>query len=220
MPVLRSLLIGDTPSSWTSAGFEVIDADGRWVTAIGDITIELVGAGGDRGIVAWRFDDLELSDHHTIDGVQTLAPDEVEASPQAHQNLVSHLDHVVMFTPNIQRTISALEADGFEARRVRDIPGTDPIRQQVFFWAGPTIIELVGPAEPTGDEPASLWGLAITCDDLDVAVERLDGMLGNPKPAVQQGRRIATLRTRDVGISTAIAMMTPHQSSTSATDRA
>jgi len=215
VPVLQSLLIGDTAASWTRAGFDVTEIDGRAHTSIGDVAIELVGsdadAGSGSGIAAWRFHDLASAGDQTIDGVTTLGIDQQVSTGHEHRNLVSHLDHVVMFTPDLQRTIAALEAAGFESRRVRDIPGTEPLRQQVFFWAGSTIIELVGPAEPTGDEPASLWGLAVTCDDLDTAHDRLEGVLGTPKPAVQQGRRIATLRTRDVGISTAIALMTPHR---------
>lgn len=196
-----------------AAGFEIVESHGRARTAIGDVTIELVGSDDDRGIVAWRFDDLQqLEADHRIDGVPTLAAVDEEPLGLTHDNLVSHLDHVVMFTPDLQRTVGALENAGFEVRRVRDIPGTEPLRQQVFFWAGSTIIELVGPAEPTGDAPATLWGLAVTCDDLDLAHERLGGKLGTPKPAVQPGRRIATLRTRDIGISTAIAFMTPHSS--------
>lgn len=212
MPALRSLLIGDTSASWTNAGFDVVEAHGRAHTSIGDVTVELVGPDGGRGIVAWRFDDVELTEGQTIDGVQTLSAGERHVNDQHHSNLVSHLDHVVMFTPDLQRTIAALEATGFEARRTRDIPGTEPLRQQVFFWAGSTIIELVGPAEPTGDGPATLWGLAVTCDDLDAAHEHLGDVLSTPKAAVQPGRRIATLRTRDVDISTAIAFMTPHSS--------
>lgn len=211
MPALSSLIIGDTASSWIAAGFDVRESHGRSLTAIGDVEIELVGPDGGRGIVAWRFDDLELPGAATtIDGVQTLRSGARSTTELSHTNLVSHLDHVVMFTPDLHRTIEALEAAGFEARRIRGIPGTEPLRQQVFFWAGSTIIELVGPAEPTGEEPASLWGLAVTCGDLDAAHERLDGGLGAPKAAVQKGRRIATLRTRDLGVSTAIAFMTPH----------
>lgn len=222
MPELRSLLIGDTTASWVAAGFDVSERHGRARTAIGDVTIELVGPDDGRGIVAWRFDALgTLSEDRTIDGVRTLEgesqlDDDSAHNHREHANLVSHLDHVVMFTPDLQRTVAALEAAGFEARRTRDVPGTEPLRQQVFFWAGSTIIELVGPAEPTGDGPATLWGLAVTCDDLDAAHDRLDGRLGTPKAAVQAGRRIATLRTRDLGVSTAIAFMSPHGGSSDA----
>lgn len=212
MPTLRSLIIGDTAAAWTAAGFTVKDNNGRASTGIGDIEIELVGAEGGRGIVGWRFDETQLPpDINSIDGVQTLRGGTEPAPALDHPNTVSHLDHVVMFTPDLQRTVAALTSSGFETRRTRNVPGTEPLRQQVFLWAGSTIIELVGPAEPTGDDPASLWGLAVTCDDLDAAHASLAGGLGTPKPAVQTGRRIATLRTRDLDISTAIAFMTPHE---------
>lgn len=208
MPVLHSVLVGDTASAWAAAGFEVDETHGRARVVIGEIRIDLVGPDDGRGIVAWGFDDID-DGRNDIDGITTIRAAAADPPPQ-HDNLVSHVDHVVMFTPDLQRTMAALEQAGFEPRRVRDIPGTEPLRQQVFYWAGPTIIELVGPAAPTGDGPATLWGLAVTCDDLDLACDRLDGALTDPKPAVQPGRRIATLRTRDLDISTAIAFMSPH----------
>lgn len=209
MPVLRSLIIGDNASSWAAGGFDVVDRHGRAHTTIGEVTIELVGPDDGRGIVAWRMDGIEVDQ---IDGITTLngAPSMTETEAPTHSNLATHLDHVVMFTPDLQRTVEALEANGFEARRIRDIPGDGPTKQQVFFWAGPTIIELVGPVEPTGNGPASLWGLAITCSDLDLASERMGERLGQSKVAVQPGRRIATLRTRQLDISTSIAFMSPH----------
>ena len=59
---------------------------------------------------------------------------------------------------------------------------------------------------------AALWGLALTCDDLDRAKDTLGGMLSDPKTAVQPGRRIATLRTRDLDISAPIVLLSPHLS--------
>jgi len=208
MPALRSILVGDSAGPWAAAGFQVDESHGRARVVIGEIRIELVGPEDGRGIVAWGFD--EFDSQNDIDGITTITAAPTDDPPPRHENLVDHIDHVVMFTPNLQRTIAALEHAGFEARRVRDVPGTVPLRQQVFFWAGPTIIELVGPAEPSGDGPATLWGLAVSCNDLDLAHDHLAGALTAPKPAVQPGRRIATLRTRDLDISTAIAFMSPH----------
>lgn len=216
MPVLRSLIIGDLASSWAAGGFDVRHDRGRASTRIGAVEIELVGPDDGRGIIAWRFDADELPS--SLDGITTLRaiPDghggaaSKGGSEPSHENRASGLDHVVMMTPDLTRTVGALEAAGFEARRTRNVPGPGPARQQVFFWAGQTIIELVGPVEATGDEPATLWGLAITSDDLDAAHEALGDRLDTPKPAVQPGRRIATLRTRDLDISTAIALMSPH----------
>jgi hypothetical protein len=216
VPVLRSLIIGDTASAWTAGGFEVVEQHGRAHTTIGEVTIELAGPDGGRGIVAWRID--EIGEIVEIDGITTLRapPPATELPSPGHPNLSTHLDHVVMFTPDLDRTVGALAACGFEARRIRDVPGNDQPKKQVFFWAGPTIIELVGPVEPTGSGPASLWGLAVTCANLEAAGRHLGDRLGQPKDAVQRGRRIATLRTRDLDISTPIALMTPHQGGTDA----
>jgi hypothetical protein len=82
----------------------------------------------------------------------------------------------------------------------------------VFFWAGDVIVELIGPdeGEPTTDEPASVFGLALSATDLDATAAHLGDLLGTPKDAVQPGRRIAGLRGRQVGISLPIAVMSPH----------
>lgn len=224
MPALTSLLISDTAAAWRAGGFTVSEGDGgpAPLVRIGDIVIELVGddaahAEGRRGIVGWRLADLTAAAMETgaIDGVPTHTPtgiDLTSTSPD-HPNGVSSIDHVVMFTPDLARTVDAMTAGGFEARRTRDVPGSEPARQQVFFWAGDTIVELVGPVEPTGDDDASLWGLALTCDDLDLTCQSLGDKATPPKTAVQPGRRIATLKTRDLGISTAVALMSPHPGS-------
>ncbi len=215
MPVLRSLIIGDNASAWAAGGFDVIEHHGRAHTMVGDVSIELIGPSDGRGIVAWRMDGADVDE---IDGITTLrsSPPAAEVETPRHSNLSTHIDHVVMFTPDLDRTVAALEACGFEARRIRDVPGKGEPKRQVFFWAGPTIIELVGPLEPTGAGPASLWGLAITCADLDAARDHLGDRLGQPKEAVQQGRRIATLRTRDLDMSPSIAFMSPHSEATDA----
>lgn len=215
MAALRSLIVGDRASAWSAAGFDVVQRRGRARTRIGDVDIELVGPDDGRGIIGWRFDAPDLPSE--IDGIATSRAPALDGdeAPE-HPNRVHQVDHVVMFTPNLQRTTAALTAAGFEARRTRDIPGSEPPKQQVFLWAGSTILEVVGPVAPSGSGPASLWGLALTSDDLDDTVAFLGDRIGSPKPAVQAGRLIATLRTRDLDISTSIAIMSPHPGSSDA----
>jgi hypothetical protein len=81
--------------------------------------------------------------------------------------------------------------------------------KQVFFRLGEVILELVGQPEATGDGPPGFFGLAITVDDLDALAGQLGDRLGTIKDAVQEGRRIATLRHRDIGMSVATAFMSP-----------
>ena len=62
----------------------------------------------------------------------------------------------------------------------------------------------------TADRPARLWGLTHVAPELEVAVELLGELAGTPKDAVQPGRRITTLRTRELGMSVRTALITPH----------
>lgn len=229
MPELRRLLVGDNPDAWIEAGFSVTNNE----TSIGGISLRFVepehpaasGAGGiSGGIVGWELTDIGTDSEpdaaeHSIDGIFTAKTDGPPAEPISHANGVSHLDHVVVMTPDIERTTTALRSSGLSAKRTREVPGTDPVKLQVFFWAGETILEVVGPAVATGTGPASIWGLAVTTNDMDQAVAAVGPNISTPKPAVQPGRQIATINTRGLGMKTALALMTPHVPTDSPSDR-
>ncbi len=218
MPELRRLLVADDPASWAKAGFSI---DGG-TTSIGAIGVrfvpsEPVGANGvaDRsGVIGWELTDV---DDGSIDGLWSLAAPDEPTSPTVvhHPNRVSRIDHVVINTPDVRRTVDALRGFGFSPRRTVDVPGTK--RRQVFMWAGEAILEIVGPSpdpagpsDPASAAPAAFWGLAMTTDDMEAAVAALGPMLSSPKDAVQPGRQIATVKTDDLGMGTALAFMTPH----------
>jgi hypothetical protein len=118
-----------------------------------------------------------------------------------------------MLTPDLDRTVAELEAQGFDLRRRRDAPTPGGSTRQAFFRAGEPIVEVVLAPEgsrvardPAG--PARLWGLAFGVDDLERTARSLGGLLGTPRDAVQPGRRIATLRD-EAGLGPAIAFMSP-----------
>lgn len=199
MPVLAELTIADDPDSWRAAGFTV-DEDGQCV--IGHVRCWLRPEDGRAGITAWAIEGLD--EVAPIDGVPTTAPTRAVPEPWTHPNGSTQLDHVVVSSPDSNRTRTALEAAGIPAKRTRDIGRG---MQQIFFRAGEVIIELVGPVEPTGDTPAGFYGLAINVQDIDATKVGLGDRVTAPKDAVQPGRRIATLKTGDLGITTAIAFM-------------
>lgn len=199
MPVLAALTIADDPDAWRDAGFTVDDG-GQCV--IGHVRCWLRPEEGRSGITAWALDGLD--EIAPIDGVPTTAPTHDVPEPWEHSNGSTLLDHVVVSSPDSNRTKAALEAVGLPAKRTRDIGRG---MQQIFFRAGEVIIELVGPVEPAGDAPAGFYGLAINVRDIDATKAGLGDRLTDPKDAVQPGRRIATLKTRDLGITTAIAFM-------------
>ena len=202
MPTLVELTVADEPDTWREAGFAV-DDEGQCV--IGHVRLWLRPSDGAKGVVGWALDGVPEVD--TIDGLPTTVPSQDPPDAWDHPNGSTLIDHVVLASPDLPRTRDALEAAGFDVRRVRDTESYGSAMQQVFFRAGEVILELVGPPEPNGDRPAGFFGLAVNVRDIDETKSLLGDRLGEPKDAVQPGRRIATLRGRDLGITTAIAFM-------------
>ena len=204
LPALAGLDIADPPDVWRRLGFTVA-ADGTCV--VGTVTLRLLGEQAGEGIVGWTLRPGLAPPPALVDGIPTAAGDSAPAAPTAHPNGALGLDHVVVHTQDLRRTLSALEGTGMEVRRVRDA-GTQ--LRQAFLWAGDVLLEVAGPPEPAGDDPAHLWGLVVVAPDLG-AVAALPGEpLGSVRDAVQPDRRIATVR-RELGSSVPLAFMTPHR---------
>src|SRR6185436_4145406 len=123
-----------------------------------------------------------------------------------------HIDHVVLLTPNLARTVEALASIGLTPRGERDSDTYGAPMRQVFFRMGEVILELIGQIDSAGEGSPGFFGIAVTVDDLDALATQLGERLGEAKEAVQEGRRIATLRHREVGMSVATAFMTPEPS--------
>lgn len=181
MAEFAALLVGDPPEVWSRLGFVVDDA----AVAVSGVRLRL-GA-PTAGLSAW-----------------VLRDDEEEPPPTpGHPNGVREIDHVVLLTPNLDRTIDDLSADGFDLRRVRDAGNG---LRQAFFRLGPVILEVVGDS----DGEQRLWGITFTVHDLDATAAFLGDRLKAAKDAVQPGRRIATL-DRSAGSTVPIAFMSaPH----------
>lgn len=202
--------VGDDPAAWAALGFTV-EAD---VARLGSVDVRLVGAGGERGrgLVGWTLAASDTASDTAasgdVDGLPTRFALPTASPPgagSAHPNGVVSIDHLVVLTPDLDRTTEALGAAGVEARRTREAGRG---RLQRFFRLGEVVLEVVGPIEPSGDGPATFFGLALTVADLDATVGHLAGRIGDPKDAVQPGRQIATLRTGDE-VSVPIAVMSP-----------
>jgi hypothetical protein len=179
-PELDELLVADPPGVWADLGFTVAGDE----VVVGGVRIRL-GVEG-QGIVGWSL---------------RTGPPDAPPEPVQHPLGVSGIDHVVMLTPDFDRTLGALRADGFDHRSTRDAGNGF---RQAFFVLGPCLLELGGPAE--GD--TRLWGLTLVVDDIHAAAARLGNRLGHVKDAVQAGRRIATVRP-EAGLSVPLALITP-----------
>jgi hypothetical protein len=193
---LASLTLADPPERWQALGFAVEQSRLR----VGEVGLVL-GAPGS-GITGWALDGPESE--LEPDGLPWSAPGgEATEWPGEHPNGAVGVDHVVVTTPDFDRTAAALERAGLELRRIRDAGGF----RQGFRRLGPAILELVE-ASGAPDGPARFWGLVVIVADLEALAGRLGDQLGRVKPAVQPGRKIATLR-RDAGLSTNVAFMDP-----------
>jgi hypothetical protein len=204
-PALAGLTAADDPVAWERAGFTVSGG----AVQIGSVTVGLAGCGAGKGLVGWT-----LRGHHgggDIDGVPTsVAPDVAPRPSPAHPNGATRLDHVVVLTPDLERTFAALTGAGLQLRRVRDAGTPERPTRQGFFWAGDVILEVGGPREPAGDGPAALWGLVAVVADHEATAALLGDHLGAFRDAVQAGRHIATVQ-RSCGVTVPLALITPHE---------
>jgi hypothetical protein len=182
---LASVLLGDTTDLWAELGFTVDDGS----CAVSGVRFVLDG--GEPGVCGWTFRGLRpVGD---LDGAPIRGPVDKEALPSPrHPNGVFGLDHVVLATPDLDRTLAVLHEHGFDLRRTREGESMGRQVRQAFFRLGPVVLEVVAPAERAGDGPATVWGLAFT-GDLDVLADTLGDRLGPARDAVQPGRRIASL---------------------------
>jgi hypothetical protein len=181
--------LGDAPAAWARLGFAP-DAAGD--VTLGGVRLQLTGRGG--GILGVRAEGLTAD---RPDGLPLLRDAPARAGvPAAHPNGATAVDHVVALTGSLTRTAAALTAAGLDLRRTTDDG------RMAFLRLGPTILEVV----ERGGDPPRFWGLVVVVGEL----EGLGPLVGAAKDAVQPGRRIATV-SREAGLGTALALMTPRR---------
>jgi len=207
VPTIDELTVADLPETWEAVGFEV---DGN-TCVLGGVRVRLVGPRAGKGLAGWSLRGAAAT------GLDGLATERSEREPPgegaSHPNGVTAVDHVVAITPALERTVAALEAAGLDLRRIREAPTPAGAPRQAFFRLGATILEVVQEpdevvAREGADRPAFFWGLALVAPDLERTVDGLGDRVSEVRPAVQPGRRIATLR-RSAGLALPVALMTP-----------
>jgi hypothetical protein len=204
---IAEIAIADEPAHWEALGFAVA-AD---TTRLGSVRVRLAGTDAGRGILGWSLRDaasIELDGLPTI--ISTHAPH--DQSP-AHPNGIAGIDHLVAMSPDLDRTVQALQAAGLDLRRIREQPTPAGAPRQAFFRLGGIILEVVQEpdgaiaARPDGRErPARFWGLALLSDNLPRTVEQLGEHASEIRAAVQPGRQIATLK-RSARLAVPVALM-------------
>lgn len=196
MTTVAEFVIGGLTDPWAAIGIHFssagcADAGNTWLHC--DTRLP-------PGLHSWVLCDAP----HTvssIDGLITTYVDDVPALNSESINEVNNgfqlevvgVDHVVVNTPDLQRTSNALaSATGAPLKRVRDASNGV---QQGFHRLGGVIVEIVStPSTIIG--PAMFWGLVFVVDDLENVFNHVGpDVLSPPKPAVQPGRNIATFRS-------------------------
>ncbi len=222
MTTVAEFVIDAPPEAWRSVGFDV-DSDG--LLQLGGIRIRLTHMGplaavadpsGDpvadpnarsgtgRGLSSWVLADAPDVDVAEIDGLPTA---HASAPPQpgpVHPNGVVGIDHVVVYTPDLERTCAAIAAaTGAPLKRVREAGSV----RQGFHRLGQLIVEVVTSPQVSARH-AVFWGLAFNVSDIDAIYTRCGrAMMSPPKHAVQQGRRIASFYAA-AGLGVPVAVMT------------
>jgi hypothetical protein len=207
-PTIAEVAVADAPEGWRAAGFDVASDS----LQIGTVRIRLAGRGAGHGIFGCSMRGIAAE---RPDGLPVSRSSEPARPPRStpHPNGAVSLDHLVAFSPDLDRTVAALQEAGLDLRRVRDEPTPGGAPRQAFFRLAEVILEVVERPPGSREEgdagtPARFWGFAFCVRDLDRCATHLGDRLGAPRDAVQQGRRIATLR-RDQGLAAAVAFMSP-----------
>jgi hypothetical protein len=207
---IDELTIADDPAAWAALGFAIDDG----TCLLGRVSLRFTRPGAERGIIGWSLSELAGT---ALDGLPTtLSEREAPAPAGVHPNGVLAIDHIVAMTPAFERSVEALRDAGLDLRRIREEPTPAGAPRQAFFRLGEEILELVQEPEdvvaraggPT--RPAHFWGLAMLAGDLDATVARMAPHAGEPRAAVQPGRRIASVR-RSAGLGVALALMSPDE---------
>ena len=158
------------------------------------------------GLPVVHVDDAQALDTQVVGTqvVETVAPS--NAAPQFVLHIVG-VDHVVVLADDVRATCDEIAAQsGAPLKRVKE--GDRGV--QGFHRWGSVILEvverrLVAPNDSA--TTASYWGLVVVVDQIDeVATHLGPDVIGAPKPAVQPGRRIATVRS-GAGLGVPLALM-------------
>ena len=200
---LVGLDICDPPERWAALGFAV-GSDGR--VGCDGVTVTLGVAPPGRGIAGWTLAGVSVDGD--LDGLSTRAvpggePRWIPAARAMHPNGAVGIDHVVVTTPRFDAFAAELDQYGLPLRRIAEVRG----RAMGFRRLGAVILEVVH--APDADATA-FWGVTFAMAGRD-ALDSLaadNRLVGEPRPAVQPGRRITTV-SREAGLSTRVAFIDP-----------
>jgi hypothetical protein len=205
-PTIDELLVADDGERWAELGFTVSDG----CCELGQVRLRFQPDPYVRGIAGWSLRDLVDTE---LDGLPTTISERPPPRAAAtHPNGVVAIDHIVVSSPSLDRSVDALQRAGLDLRRIREQPTPAGAPRQAFFRLGAEILELIQEPDDVvqrmggDDRPARFWGLALHVENLDQTVALLGARVGSIRPAIQPGRRIATVN-RSAGLAVPLALM-------------
>jgi len=210
MTTIAELHIGDSPLSWQAIG---LDVDAGHTCHVGHVRLRFHPEAEQRGIFAWTLAGTPDETVSDVDGLDTRhgEPPSLGGLAASHLLGVTNIDHLVVMTPDVDRTVTAVQQRlGLPLRRTREGEAYGRKMRQAFFRMGEVVLEVVGP--PDADRSgggASFFGLAFTVMSLDEAIDFIGpDLVSEPKPAVQADRSICTVRSA-AGLAVPLALMSP-----------
>lgn len=202
---IDTITLADDGSRWAQLGFRMIEENCQ----LGSVMLGFSGRTEAAGVLGWSLRGLSTTN---LDGLPTSASDQTaRAKADTHPNGVSAIDHIVAISPNLDRSVAALQAAGLDLRRIREQPTPAGAPRQAFFRLGREILEVIQEPEEAvrrlgEDRDLRFWGLALAVGDLKRTVAGLGKNVGEIRPAVQPSRQIATLH-RAAGLAIPIALI-------------
>src|SRR4051812_35555489 len=136
MTTIAELHIGDDPVAWQSIG---LDVDGGHTAHVGHVRLRFHPRSARRGIFAWTLAGTPDESVSDVDGLETQhgEPPALAGLAPSHLLGVEAIDHLVVTTPDLDRTVTALERRlALQLRRIRDAGTVDQEIRQAFFRMG------------------------------------------------------------------------------------
>ena len=199
-PALAELHVGDDPELWSDLGFDVDEG----VCRLGGVAVHLTGSGSGEGIHAWGWRGAASSFGGGVATYTVSSEEPVEGA--VHANSAVRVFYVVLFGPSWAEADAAMRAFGCHGGEPARMGSDERSMLRSLAPAGGPEIEVIGPPEHVPHRRWQLWGTIIEVADIDTTAAVLGDRLRAVKPAMQPGRRIATLDS-SAGSSVAMAFI-------------
>lgn len=173
-------------------------------SAIGEHTSQHAETGAERQWHAFRIPDAKMASIKTFI-LQMDTSIEAPALP-VDSGAVSHLDHLVINTPNPDRTVATYGAR-LDLRLALDRTAEQWKTRFLFFRLGELTLEIIHrlDAEQASGAPDAIWGITWETQDLDAAHARLTNAgvtVSEVRTGRKPGSRVFTVKSGTLGIPT------------------